>query len=323
MINKVIRGHRIIFCDNNLPFKRRSHNKALHITVVCQEKVVNRLLVNDGSDLNICQLSRLRQLRFDFEKLEQIQVNVRAIDGVQRDTFGPVNLIIQMGPSEYSALFHVLDIDTSYNLLLGRPFIKMDGAVPSTLHQMMMLVLKNEELVIHGEGSHSGRQAHIINEISLGTNFYSVELVNATGADLSPQTPMPTMYKMIATVMVQNGFEPDFILGRNSQGIIDPIPILIKEAIYGLGHIRTDDDMKTKKKKDQELAKPIPHLYQSFPVREHAEHEDLEEGICDLFEEIDPIIEEEVELAGICDSEPGDMLHNWTSTPILIPQTPW
>ena len=81
--------------------------------------------------------------------------------------------------------------------------------------------------------------------------------------------------------------------------------------------------MKMKKKNDQALAKPIPHLYQSFPVREYAEHEDLGEGICDLFEEIDPIIEEEVELAGICDSEPGDMLHNWTSTPILIPQTPW
>ena len=105
MIYQVIRGHRIIFCDNNLPFKRRSHNKALHITVVCQEKVVNRLLVNDGSDLNICQLSRLRQLRFDFEKLEQIQVNVRAIDGVQRDTLGVINLIIQMGPAEFNAQF--------------------------------------------------------------------------------------------------------------------------------------------------------------------------------------------------------------------------
>ena len=62
----------------------------------------------------------------------------------------------------------------------------MAGAVPSTLHQMMKLVWKNEELVIHGEGSHSGRQAPIIVEILQGTDFYTVELVNSTGGELSP-----------------------------------------------------------------------------------------------------------------------------------------
>ena len=61
-----------------------------------------------------------------------------------------------------------------------------------------------------------------------------------------------------------------------------------------MGYIPTDDDLKTKKKNDQALAKPIPHLYQSVPVREYAEHEDLGEGICDLFEEIDAVIEEKV-----------------------------
>ena len=81
--------------------------------------------------------------------------------------------------------------------------------------------------------------------------------------------------------------------------------------------------MKTKKKNDQALAKPIPHLYQSFPVREYAEHEDLGEGICDLFEEIDAIVEKEVELTGIRDAESGDVLRNWTSRTILIPQTLW
>ena len=80
-------------------------------------------------------------------------------DGVQRDTLGVVNLTLQTGPAEFEAKFQVLDIDTSYNLLLGRPFIHMDGAVPSTLHQMMKMVWKNEELVILGERSHSGKQS--------------------------------------------------------------------------------------------------------------------------------------------------------------------
>ena len=79
---------------------------------------------------------------------------------------GAVNLVIQFGPAEFSAQLQVLDIDTSYNLLLGMPFIHMDGVVPSTLHQMMKLVWKNKELVINGEGSHYGRHVLIINKVS-------------------------------------------------------------------------------------------------------------------------------------------------------------
>ena len=103
MINQVIRGHQISFCKDELTFEGRSHNKALHITVVYCEKVINRVLVDDGSGLTICPLSILRQLRFDLGKMEQNQVNVRAFGGVQRDTLGAVNLVIQMGPVEFSA----------------------------------------------------------------------------------------------------------------------------------------------------------------------------------------------------------------------------
>ena len=113
-------------------------------------------------------LSTLKQLRFDLGKLEKNQVNVRAFDGVQRETLGAVNLTIQMAPTEFEAKFQVLDIDTSYNLLLGRPFIHMAGAVPSTLHQLMKLVWRNEELVIHGEKGHSGKQVPVLDETPQG-----------------------------------------------------------------------------------------------------------------------------------------------------------
>ena len=57
--------------------------------------------------------------------------------------------------------------------------------MPSTLHQMIKLVLKNEELVINSEGSHSGTQAPIIYEVSQGILFYTMDLVNATVEDLA------------------------------------------------------------------------------------------------------------------------------------------
>ena len=145
--------------------------------------------------------------------------------------------------------------------------------------------------------------------------------MNATDEYLAPQTPMLVVYKMIATVMLHNGFEPGFGLGRDSQGIIEPVPVLVKGSRYGLGYIPTDDDVKMKNKRDKELAKPTPHQYQSFPIRQYAEPEDFGEGICDLFEEINVVVEDEVELAGIRDAIPGEVLQNWTSKPILMSRT--
>ena len=107
----------------------------------------------------------------------------------------------------------------------------------------------------------------------------------------------------------------------DSQGIIEPVLVLVKGSKYGLGYSPTDDDRKGKKKNDQVLTRTISHLYQSFPIREYAEREDLREGIYDLFKDIDAVVEEEIELAGIRDADPGEVLQNWTSTLILIPRT--
>ncbi|KAK4722188.1 hypothetical protein R3W88_012421 [Solanum pinnatisectum] len=263
MINQVILGHRISFCDEELPFEGRMHNKALHVTIMCRDKIINRVLIDDGSGLNICPLSTLRQLKFDLGKLHQNQVNVRVFDGVQRNTLDTVNLDIQMGPAEFKVEFQVLDINTSYNLLLGRPFIHMAGAVPSTLHQLMKFVWKHQELVIYGEGSHSNRYAPIVDDVSRGCDFYTVELVNATGDDLAPQPPMPSVYKMIATVMLWSGFKPGFGLGKHFQGITEPIRIPVKEAKF-----------------------------------EYVNDDGLEEGIWGHFEEIDAVVEEEARTSG-------------------------
>ena len=100
-----------------------------------------------------------------------------------------------------------------------------------------------------------------MDETPQSSDFYTVELVNATDESLAPQTPMPAVYRMIATVMLQSGFEPGFGLGRSAQGIIEPVPVLATGSKYGLEYIPTDGDVKMKRKKDQGLTKPIPHIY--------------------------------------------------------------
>ncbi|KAK4715842.1 hypothetical protein R3W88_014180 [Solanum pinnatisectum] len=91
---------------------------------------------------------------------------------------------------------------------------------------------------------------------------------------------MPSVYKMIATVMLRSDFEPGFELGKHFQGIVEPIQISAKVAKFGLGYAPTDDEAEMKNKSvDQALARPIPHLYQSFSVREFVNDDGLGEGI--------------------------------------------
>ena len=66
------------------------------------------------------------------------------------------------------------------------------------------------------------------------------------------------------------------------------------------------------KSEDQTLARPIPHLYQSFIFQAHADRDGLGEGTWALFEEINTVIEDDIELAGIRDAEPREKLQNLT-----------
>lgn len=99
----------------------------------------------------------------------------------------------------------------------------MARVVPYTLHQMMKFVWNKREVVLYGKGSHSNMYPPIINDVTRGSNFYTVEIVNATEDDWTPGPPMPAVYKMIATIMLRNRFGPDLRLGKRIQGITEPI----------------------------------------------------------------------------------------------------
>jgi len=78
-------------------------------------------------------------------------VCVRAYDGSRQDTIGEIKLNMTIGPVEFMIVFQVMDMDTSYNFLLGRPWIHMAQAVPSTLHQIIKFEYDHKEIIVHGE----------------------------------------------------------------------------------------------------------------------------------------------------------------------------
>ncbi|XP_070015374.1 uncharacterized protein LOC142174433 [Nicotiana tabacum] len=92
----------------------------------------------DGcSGVDICPISTLQGMEIGTERIRPNNVCVRAFDGIKRDTIGEIDLILIIGPVDFEVTFQALDMDTSYNFLLGRPWIHAARVVPSTLHQMV------------------------------------------------------------------------------------------------------------------------------------------------------------------------------------------
>ena len=50
---------------------------------------------------------------------------------------GKIKLKCQIGYLKSEVMCYVIDADTSYNLLLGRPWIHRNSIIPSTLHQVI------------------------------------------------------------------------------------------------------------------------------------------------------------------------------------------
>ena len=91
--------------------------------------------MDNGSALNVCPLSTTIALGYaplDFGPSTQ---TVRAYDSTKREVMGTLVIELLIGPTTFPTLFQVLRIPTSFNLLLGRPWIYRAGAIPYSLHQ--------------------------------------------------------------------------------------------------------------------------------------------------------------------------------------------
>ena len=56
---------------------------------------------------------------------------------------------LQIGPATFSTLSQVLRIPTSFNLLLGRPWIHIVRVIPSSLHQKVKFIHDGQVIIVH------------------------------------------------------------------------------------------------------------------------------------------------------------------------------
>lgn len=93
----------------------------------------------------------LNQLLVEGEEMTASALIVRAFDGSRRQVISEINLPIRVGPHLVTMTFQVMDINPTYNCLLGRPWIHVVGVVTSMLHQKLKFMVEDKLVIISGE----------------------------------------------------------------------------------------------------------------------------------------------------------------------------
>ena len=99
----VLATNQISFIDDELPPKGRKHTLPMHIMVKCEDMIFSRVLIDNGSALNVCLMSTIECLNMDTSLIRPTTIIIRAFDGTLREVQGEIELAIGIGPQ----VFHI------------------------------------------------------------------------------------------------------------------------------------------------------------------------------------------------------------------------
>ena len=80
IVSNITTNNYLTFAEGEIPVEGRGHNRALHVFVKCIDHIVAKVLVDNGSSLNVMPKSTLNKLPFNVSHLRLSSMIVRAFD---------------------------------------------------------------------------------------------------------------------------------------------------------------------------------------------------------------------------------------------------
>jgi hypothetical protein len=141
----------INFTDEDLLIGTIDHNRPLYITGNCGGQKIGRILVDAGSSINIMPLKTLKTITLDVKNLSDEKLIIHGFNQNSQKALGAITLNLQCGSLKAPTKFYVIDVETSYRALLGRPWLHSNQVIPSTLHQYLKYIENGKQKKIDGD----------------------------------------------------------------------------------------------------------------------------------------------------------------------------
>ena len=138
----------ITFSNSDMEGCQHPHDNPLVIRVVIANKMVHRVLVDNGRSTDIIFASAFVKMGIEREKL------VRGFSGERVLPLGSIQLVLTLGdlPCQTTTAmrFLIVDAPSTYNILLGRPSLNAVRAIPSAYHMIIKFPNTNEVGMVRG-----------------------------------------------------------------------------------------------------------------------------------------------------------------------------
>jgi hypothetical protein len=131
-----------------------NHLKPLHVKSHINGRSVNKMLVDSGASVNLMPYSLYKNLSRSNEELTKTKRTIRGIGrGKPIPTMGLALMKLTIGSKTLATIFFVVEVQGSYNLILGREWVHGNQCVPSSLHQFLIQWVDNKVETIHADSS--------------------------------------------------------------------------------------------------------------------------------------------------------------------------
>ncbi|KAK9698349.1 hypothetical protein RND81_08G097900 [Saponaria officinalis] len=119
----------------------------LYVSGYIRVRKVNRIMIDGGSGVNLMPKSTMIELGITMDELSTSRTVIHGFNLNGERAIGIIRVNLSMGDLSSETLFHVIDVKTSFKLLLGRPWKHENGVVASTLHQCLKYYREGEKKI--------------------------------------------------------------------------------------------------------------------------------------------------------------------------------
>ncbi|XP_062103243.1 uncharacterized protein LOC133814272 [Humulus lupulus] len=134
---ETVAGQTISFVNDEATDLLHPHHDDLVISLYIANCFIKRVLIDNGSSANILFLNVLRDMKVDESTIIGKYTVLIGFSGEQKHSIGEINLHVWAEGVNLHTKFIIVDCPSSYNAILGQPWIHEMEVVPSTYHQVI------------------------------------------------------------------------------------------------------------------------------------------------------------------------------------------